>query len=117
MKDKHEEDPRHLLETAWSIKWDQYGKKMKKWVLSFIPHPHMCIHAHMHTGLRMYISWCVCLVCCRWGQDYHARKEKLQAENQELQVCTHQGKGLTPPCVHTYIVCGVLSAASDSARL
>ena len=30
MKDKHEEDPRHLLETAWGIKWDNYSKKVKK---------------------------------------------------------------------------------------
>ena len=67
MKDKHEEDPRHLLETAWSIKWDQYGKKMKKWVLSFIPHPHMCITTHMHTGLYTYVRTYVHIMVCVAG--------------------------------------------------
>ena len=66
------------------------------------------IYSHTHTHTRTYVSvythtykltyvhsrynngvwgWSV-LATCRWGQDYQARKDKLQAENQELQVLT-----------------------------
>jgi predicted nucleic acid-binding Zn-ribbon protein len=36
MRDEHEADPSHLILTAWSIKWDSYTKKMKKWQQEFI---------------------------------------------------------------------------------
>ena len=48
-----------------------------------------------------------CLAPYRWGQDYHARKEKLQAENQELQVHTN--------CWATLCSVQVLSSTADSA--
>ena len=62
---------------------------------------------HTHSCTMVCESTIQCLAPYRWGQDYHARKEKLQAENQELQVHTN--------CWATLCSVQVLSSTADSA--
>ena len=55
MRDEHEADPSHLILTAWSIKWDSYTKKMKKWASPDHSLPVILTHSSLSSYRVLYV--------------------------------------------------------------